>query len=540
MKLFGFELKRKDNVDNIPSFIEQDANDGALNVNATTGVNGAFGTGLLDTEGSAKSEAQIISKYRQLEQYQEVSRGIDDIVNEAIVIDDKGKVVDINLEDTELSDKIKKDVTEEFEQILNMLDFSNKGYEIFNRWYVDGRIRYHLVIDKNNPKQGIKDLRYIDPRKVRKVKEFEKKKDITTDVILKKVKNEYWVYSEKGFGTTAAPGASFGSDVKGVKVAKDSVIESNSGIMNETNTLILSHLHKSIKPYNQLRMLEDSAVIYRISRAPERRIFYIDVGNLPKMKAEQYLRDMMVKHKNRLIYDASTGDVKDDRRHMTMLEDFWLPRREGGRGTEITTLPGGQNLGEMDDILYFQKNLYKSLNIPVSRMETDAGFSLGRASEITRDEVKFSKFVNRLRARFSTLFDELLERQLILKNVMTVEEWKSIKNKIRYNFQQDNHFEEMKMAEIYRERFQSLNDAESFVGDYYSKEWVRRNILRMSEEDMREMEAQIKKESKEEEENDEDEDSGNDSPDQDNNSKDEEENTSNTDDEDSESENEDK
>lgn len=294
------------------------------------------------------------------------------------------------------------------------------------------------------------------------------------------------------------PGTNGSADIKGVRIAKDSIVEVTSGILNETNSLVLSHMHKAIKPLNQLKMLEDAVVIYRISRAPERRIFYIDVGNLPKVKAEQYLREMMVKHKNRLVYDATTGEVRDDRKHMTMLEDFWLPRREGGKGTEITTLSGGQNLGEMDDVLYFQKALYRSLNVPVSRMESETGFSLGRASEISRDELKFNKFINRLRARFSILFDEILEKQLVLKNVMTIEEWQDIKNKIRYDFQEDNHFTELKDAEILRERLQSLDAIQNYVGDYYSKEWVRKNILRMSDEDIEDMEEQIATEKEEE------------------------------------------
>jgi hypothetical protein len=503
MQLFGFEIKRaEEESKNTPSFVEKTEDDGAITVSAT-GV-GQFGQALLDLEGQAKTEAELVTKYRNMEQHPEVQKAVDDIVNEAIVISDRDKVVEINLDDVDLSDNIKKKVTEEFAGVLDLLDFSNKGYDVFNRWYIDGRLNYHVVIDTSSPKKGIHELRNIDPRKLRKVREVQKRKDGQTDTILKEVKNEYYVYNEKGFMKNAkAPTIDDGS-VKGVKIAKDSIIQVTSGILNETNSMVLSHLHKAIKPLNQLKMLEDAAVIYRISRAPERRIFYIDVGNLPKAKAEQYLRDMMVKHKNRLVYDASSGEVKDDRKHMTMLEDFWLPRREGGKGTEITTLPGGQSLGEMDDVLYFQKNLYKSLNVPISRMESDTGFSLGRASEISRDEVKFSKFIRRLRTRFSILFDEILEKQLILKGVMTPEEFKQIKNRIRYDFMEDNHYEELKQTEILRERLQTLRDLEEYVGKYFSQEWVRKNILMQTDEDIEELDKQIEAEVEEEPEESED------------------------------------
>jgi len=491
MKIFGFEIKRPEEEDQLKSFVEPSDDDGALTI-AATPSGGIFGQSFIDMDGAAKNEAELITKYRQMEQHPEVAKAIEDVVNEAIIVADDSRVVDINLDDTELSDKIKKLVSEEFQNILDLMDFSNKGYDIFSRWYVDGRLRYHVMIDNDKLKEGIQELRYIDPRKLRKVKEVSKSKDKEVDVVLKKVKNEYWIFNDKGFsGNKNSKAISDFSSVKGVRIAKDSIVECTSGILNETNSLVLSHLHKAIKPHNQLRMLEDAAVIYRLARAPERRVFYIDVGNLPKMKAEQYLRDMMVKHKNRLVYDATSGEIRDDRRHMTMMEDFWLPRREGGRGTEITTLPGGQNLGEMDDVLYFQKNLYKSLNVPVSRLEADAGFSLGRASEISRDEVKFAKFIQRLRARFSILFDDILEKQLILKNIMTLEEWKEIRNKIRYDYQQDNHFEELKQAEILRERLQTLRDIEEYVGTYYSREWIRKNVLHQSDDDIENIDKQV-------------------------------------------------
>lgn len=492
MELFGFEIKRKD--EDLPSFVEKNEDDGAVNISVSGGAYGTY----VDLEGTAKTEAELVTKYRSMEQHHEVQKAIEDIVNEAIVISTNEKVVELNLDEVEFSDNVKKLISEEFQNVLGLLDFSNKGYDTFMRWYVDGRLNYHVIIDEKNVKAGIQELRYIDPRKIRKIRETVKKKDQNTDTILKATKNEYYLYNDKGFLKDNKAATISDGSVKGVRIAKDAVVQCTSGVLNETNSLVLSHLHKAIKPLNQLKMLEDAAVIYRISRAPERRIFYIDVGNLPKGKAEQYLRDMMVKHKNRLVYDASTGEVRDDRKHMTMLEDFWLPRREGGRGTEITTLPGGQNLGEMEDVLYFQKNLYKSLNVPVSRLEQDAGFSLGRASEISRDEVKFAKFINRLRTRFSILFDDILEKQLILKGIVTPEDWKEIKNKIRYDFIQDNHFEELKQSEILRERLQTLRDLDDYVGVYYSKEWIRKNLLMMTDEDIEELQKQIEAEVEEE------------------------------------------
>ena len=488
MQLFGFEIKRKEEVD-LKSFVEKDFDDGALTVNSGGVAGGAYGT-FLDIEGTAKTEAEIITKYRQMEMHPEVSRAIDDIVNDAIVVSDDAKVVEINLDSTKLSDNIKKRVTEEFDEALRLLDFSNRGYDTFQRFYVDGRLKYHAIIDEKNPKLGIQELRYVDPRKLRKIREISKTKDTNADATLIQTKNEYYIFNDKTFATKSSA-VSTTDTTKGVRIAKDSIIEVTSGVVNETNTLVLSHLNKAIKPLNQLRMLEDAAVIYRLARAPERRIFYIDVGNLPKLKAEQYLRDMMVKHKNRLVYDAATGDIRDDRKHMTMLEDFWMPRRNGEKGTEITTLPGGANLGEMDDVLYFQKNLYKALNVPITRMESETGFSLGRSNEISRDEVKFSKFIRRLRARFSMLFDEILEKQLVLKNVMTIEEWKEIKDKLRYDFQEDNHFEELKEQEILTQRLQTLQAINDYVGVYFSKTWVRKNILQQTDEDIVEIDKEI-------------------------------------------------
>ena len=494
-ELFGFEIKRKGEQkrqqENIPSFVPSTQDDGALNIAAT----GTGATSFLDMDGTARSEAELVQKYRSMLQQPEVSQAVDDIVNEAISIASDQKVVECVTDDLELADNIKKKIREEFDGIIRLLDFSSTGYDTFQKWYVDGRLNYHVMIDITAPKKGIQELRYIDPRKIRKVKEYEQNKDKSKNPLSKVIKNEYYIYNEKGFSaltsTYSKAGVTDQNAMNGLKIAKDSIVNCTSGLLNENNSLIISHLHKAYKPLNQLRMMEDAVVIYRISRAPERRIFYIDVGNLPKMKAEQYLRDMMTKHKNRLVYDASSGDVKDGRRHMSMTDDFWLPRREGGKGTEITTLPGGQNLGELDDVLYFQKRLFKSLNVPISRMESDTGFSLGRATEISRDEIKFSKFIGRLRSRFSMLFDKLLEKQLILKGIISPEEWPDIQASIRYDYMSDNYFEELKESEVLRERLGLLRDIDDYVGKYYSADWVRKNVLMMSESDVEEMRDQI-------------------------------------------------
>ena len=497
-ELFGFSIKRKeDKAENIPSFIQPNADDGAIDIAAT----GTASSSYLDLAGTAKSEAELVQKYRSMLQQPEVSQAVDDIVNEAISIASDQKVIECVTDDVDQPDNIKKRIREEFDNVLKLLDFSSTGYDTFQKWYVDGRLNYHVMIDIKQPKKGIQELRYIDPRKIRKVREYDDKKSGVNgqdnSSLVKHIKNEYYIYSEKGFlGNTGGQAGQQGNELAGLKIAIDSIVHANSGMLNETNSLIVSHLQKAHKPLNQLRMMEDAVVIYRISRAPERRIFYIDVGNLPKMKAEQYLRDMMTKHKNRLVYDAATGDVKDDRRHMSMTDDFWLPRREGGKGTEITTLPGGQNLGELDDVLYFQKRLFKALNVPISRMETDAGFSLGRASEISRDEIKFSKFIDRLRSKFSSLFDKILEKQLILKGIIKPEEWNDIQASIRYDFMQDNYFEELKESEVLRERLGMLRDIDEYVGKYYSADWVRKNVLMMNEDEIEQMRDEIEEDEK--------------------------------------------
>jgi len=483
-ELFGFTIARKkqdDQQETLPSIVSPTQEDGAVEI----APGGAYGT-YVDLEGKAKNEGELVTKYRQMVQQPECDSAVQDVVNEAIVISEDAGPVNIVLDKLDYPQSIKKKITEEFEAVLKMLDFNNTAYDTFRKWYVDGRLYYHIVIDEKNPRQGIKDLRYIDPRKIRKIREPIKEKDKRTGVTIYKGTNEYYMYNQGGMTST--------NQTQGVKIAKDSIAYCHSGLLDERNSMVYSYLHKAMKPLNQLRMLEDAVVIYRIARAPERRVFYIDVGNLPKMKAEQYMRDMMVKHKNKLIYDASTGEVRDDRKFMTMLEDFWLPRREGGRGTEITTLPGGQSLGEMDDVDYFRRKLYKSLGVPITRMEAENQFNLGRSSEITRDEVKFNKFVMRLRSRFSILFDELLEIQLALKGVITRAEWKEMKQDIHFDFQEDNHFTELKDTEIMQGRLQILGEIDSYVGRYFSGDWVRKNVLRMTEQDIKDEQKQIDKE----------------------------------------------
>jgi hypothetical protein len=387
-----------------------------------------------------------------------------------------------------MEETIKDKIRDEFDELLNLLNFNNRAYDIFKNWYVDGRLYYHIMIDSKSPRKGIQELRYIDPRRIKKMRVKKRTAQSAAgqndDNVIDKKYDEYYVYSSKGIS----------AGNQGVKVASDAIAYTHSGVLNTNNTMVLSHMHKAIKPLNQLRMLEDATVIYRLARAPERRIFYIDVGNLPKAKAEQYLRDMMLKHKNKLVYDANTGEVRDDRKFLTMLEDYWLPRRGDGKATEISTLPGGQNLGEIEDVLYFRRKLYESLNVPVSRLETENQFNIGRASEITRDEIKFSKFISRLRYRFSEFLSVLLERQLLLKGVITKTEWLQIKNEIYYDYLEDNHFSEMKTAEVMRERISTLRDLDEFVGKYYSQEWIRKNVLMQSEDEIEEIDAQIQQE----------------------------------------------
>jgi hypothetical protein len=483
-ELFGFTIAKKkteQEQDSLPSIVSPTQEDGSIEI----APGGAYGT-YVDLEGKAKNESDLVTKYREMSIQPECDSAVQDIVNEAIVVDETDGPVEIVLDKLEYPESIKNKIRESFDDVLKMLDFHNNAYDIFRKWYIDGRLYYHIVIDEKNPRAGVKDLRYIDPRKIRKIKEPIKEKDKRTGVTVYKGMNEYYMYNPSGISVK--------NQAQGVKIAKDSICYVHSGILDNRNSMIYSNLHKAIKPLNQLRMLEDAVVIYRLARAPERRIFYIDVGNLPKMKAEQYLRDMMVKHKNKLTYDAQTGEVRDDRKFMTMLEDFWLPRREGGRGTEITTLPGGQNLGEMEDVDYFRRKLYKSLNVPVTRMEAENQFNLGRASEITRDELKFNKFIQRLRTRFSMLFTEILEIHLALMGVTTRKEWQEMKQDIYYDFMEDNHFTELKESEVMTERLRLLGDIDQYVGKYFSEAWVRKKVLRMTEEDIKQAEDEISQE----------------------------------------------
>ena len=492
MKLFGFEFKRNEPVEAAPSFAPKEADDGAVIVAA----GGAYGT-YIDLDGTVRTEAELVTKYREMSLQPEIDTAVDEIVNESISVDEE-TMVSINLDDLEdLPERVKKAIREEFVTVLKLLNFNNQGYEIYRRWYIDGRLYYHAIIDKDNPSEGVRELRYVDPRKIRKVREVGKKRapgsQDGSQALIPKIQNEYYIYNDKGFNYG---NKTVGPSTTGMKIAKDSIVHVTSGLTDTQGTMVLSYMHKAIKPLNQLRTLEDSLIIYRLARAPERRIWYIDVGNLPKMKAEQYVRDIMIKHKNRLIYDASTGEVRDDRKFMTMLEDYWLPRREGGRGTEVTTLPGGQTLGEMDDVLYFQKKLYQTLNVPVNRLNSDALFSIGRATEVTRDELKFYKFIVRLRGRFSSLFNQILEKQLVLKGIMSIEEWQQISNEVKYDFSRDNYFTELKDAEIMQNRANLMMTFEQggLLGKYYSHDWARRQILRQSDDDIEEQDEKINEE----------------------------------------------
>jgi hypothetical protein len=480
---FGFEINRKSKEPVRPSFVPRvDTDDGAGVIQA----GGHFGA-YIDLDGDkVKSEVELIFKYRDIAAQPECDQAIEDIVGEAIVGNHEESPVKLVLEGLKVSNNIKDSVIKEFKTILSLLGFNQYAHEIFRKWYIDGRLPYHIIIDTDNPKQGIKELRYIDPTKLRKVKEVEEEADPKTGAKLIKKVDEYFVFQDNMMGKYN----------EGVKIYPDAIAYCTSGVMDPQRKRILSYLHKALKPVNQLRMMEDSLVIYRISRAPERRIFYIDVGNLPKGKAEEYLRGIMNQYRNKLVYDAKTGDIKDDRKHMSMLEDFFLPRREGGRGTEISTLPGGENLGQIDDIIYFQKKLYRSLNVPTDRLEQESSYTLGRTTEITRDEVKFKKFVDRLRKRFSDLFMQLLKTQLLLKGVITKEDWKSWKEKITFDFIEDNYFSELKESEMIRERFEMLSSLDEYMGTFVSKAWVQKNILRFTEADIRKMQQEIDKENK--------------------------------------------
>ncbi len=484
-ELFGFEIKRKDGKGaekpSIKTFVPDTESDGAGVIKA----GGHFGS-YIDLDGdNARNEADLIFKYRDIASHPECDTAIEDIVNDAIIGDYDSSPVNVILDKVDTSDAIKETIRDEFDTILSMLNFSQHGHDIFKKWYVDGRLPYHIVIDTNNPKKGIQDLRYIDPTMLRKIKEVTEEKDPKTGAILVRRSNEFFMYADPNSQSDV------GGRTEALKIHKDSIAYCTSGMLDPSRTRILSYLQKAVKPVNQLRMMEDSLVIYRISRAPERRIFYIDVGNLPKGKAEEYLKGIMNQYRNKLVYDASTGNLKDDKKHMSMLEDFFLPRREGGKGTEITTLPGGENLGQIDDILYFQKKLFKALNVPLGRLESDSGFSLGRSSEINREEVKFKKFIDKLRMRFSDIFMQLLKTQLILKGIITSQDWDEWKEDINFDFIEDNYFSELKESEMIQQRFGMMRDIEDYIGKYVSHQWVLKNILRQTEEEILQMQKEI-------------------------------------------------
>lgn len=484
MRLFGFEITRpqkdEENKENKTFALPQN-DDGAVTIQS-----GAYYGTYVDLDGIVRNETELITRYREMSMQPELETAIDEIVNEAIVHDDAGHAVEINLDDLKLSESIKKKIREEFDTVLRLLNFGNMGHEVFRRWYVDGRIYYHIILRQDTVSDGIEELRYIDPRRIRKVREVQKIKDPRTGVDVIKNVQEYYLYNERGVtGTHTTMGA---------RIAVDAVVNCNSGLMDSRRAMVLSYLHKAIKPLNNLRMIEDATVIYRLSRAPERRIFYIDVGNMPTVKAEQYVKDIMTKYRNKLVYDSSTGELKDDRKHLSMLEDFWLPRREGSRGTEISTLPGGQNLGELEDVKYFEKKLYKALGVPITRLEQQAGGILGRTTEITRDELKFTKFIQRLRNKFASIFDDILRVQLIAKGICTDEEWNDFKEDIWYDFKKDNNFNELKEAELLQNRLSILMMVDPYVGRYYSQEWVRRNVLMQDDDEIKEIDKQIEDE----------------------------------------------
>jgi hypothetical protein len=489
--LFGFSIGKKDKEEQIEknikeeSFVSPDEYDGAQ----TLQTGGFLGT-YVDFSGGIQDENQFIQTYRSLSLYPEVDMAIEDIVNDSIVMGTDRKPVKLDLKKTDLSENIKTKIYREFDSVLKMFDFSNKAYEIFRRWYIDGRLYYHLIIDKENPRAGIKEVRAIDPIKIKKVRKVNKKAfsqkgmavPVVTDI------EEFFLYTENDKYSNNYTGST------GIKIAPDSIAYIHSGIVDTTTKKVVGYLQKAIRPVNMLRQIEDAVVIYRISRAPERRIFYIDVGNLPKQKAEQYLRELMNRYRNKLVYNQATGEVRDDRNHLHMLEDYWLPRREGGRGTEISTLAGGQNLGQMEDVEYLQRKLYRALNVPLSRLETQNGFNMGRSAEITRDEVKFYKFIQRLRFKFCSLFADVLRKQLILKGVINEDDWQDIDDNLNFSFNEDSYFAELRETEVLKERLQVLAAVEPYVGRYFSTEYIRKNILKQSEEEMEKINSQIESE----------------------------------------------
>ena len=482
-KILGFQITRDTNLEKSATskqaFTVATPDDGTTTISA----GGYFGQ-YLDMEVNAKDDFDLIRRYREIAQHPECDMAVEDIINEVVVSDERDSSVSISLDKLVISENIKNKIRNEFQECLSLLNFDEKGHDIFKRWYIDGRIYFHKVIDPKSPRKGLTEIRYIDPRKIKKVREVTKGRDSKgTGIEVVEQTNEWFVYNEKGMSAA--------NSNAGLKITTDSITYVTSGQVDATKNMVMGHLHKAIKPVNQLRMIEDAVVIYRIVRAPERRIFYVDVGNLPKVKAESYLRDVMARYRNKLVYDASTGEIRDDRKHMSMLEDFWLPRRDGAKGTEVTTLPGGQNLGEISDVVYFQKKLYKSLNVPISRMESENGFNIGKAAEITRDELKFTKFIQRLRKRFTQVFQDILKTQLVLKGIITIEDWQKIKEHIQYDYLKDGYFAELKNAEMLRERLSLANEVSPYIGKFYSVEYVRKYVLRQSDEDIIEIDNQI-------------------------------------------------
>lgn len=496
--MFGYSLGKTPDVTKLEDpdkqtlvIPQEKIDDGAVTI-----TQGAYYGTYVDLEGSVRNELELITRYREMSLHPECSEAIEEIITEAVTQDDDGETVTINLDKLNTPASVKKKITEGFDKIKSMLSFQDLGEDLFKRWYVDGRLYFQVVIDKAKPKEGVLELRYIDPRKIRKVREILKDRDPKTGVEFIKAISEYYVFNDRGL-TAQSYTASVN---QGTRIATDAIVFVPSGLLDAKSTMVIGWLHKAIKPLNQLRMIEDAIVIYRLSRAPERRIFYIDVGTLPKLKAEQYLKDIMTKYRNKLVYDANTGELRDERKHMSMLEDFWLPRREGSKGTEITTLPGGENLGHMEDVEYFQKKLYKSLNVPIGRLDAQqAGggmVGLGRVAEITRDEVKFNKFIHRLRNKFARLFDEALRQHMVLTGVCSLDEWETFREDISYDFKSDNNFSEMRDAELTRERVTLLAQVQPFIGVYYSNSWVKRHVLHQSDEDIKEIADEIDEETK--------------------------------------------
>ena len=476
--LFGFRFKRKAEEEKKPISFVSDNEDGAFEISPTGGYFGQY----MDLQGDKfQNDKELIMKYRQISSYPEVDMAVEDICNEAIT-EESGVIVSLNLDELEMNNGIKELIHEEFNRILTITNFKTAAYDLFRRWYIDGRLFFHVIIEEGKPQNGIKELRQIDPTKIRKIKEIEKVKDPKTGAELSKEGEEYYLFQDELLNQTG----------EGLRINPDTIIQVNSGLLNEERNKVIGNLNKALKPLNQLSMMEDSLVIYRISRAPERRIFYIDVGNLPKGKAEEYLNNTMNRYRNKIVYDPTTGNLKDEKVHRNVMEDFWLPRREGGRGTEISTLPGGQNLGEIEDIQYFQQKLYKALNIPMSRLTEADAFSIGRSSEITRDELKFQKFINRIRNKFSNLFYEALKRQLIFKKIIVPSEWITIKDSINVEYSRDNYYAELKDSEILKERIETVQMMDEYIGLFWSKDWIRRNILKLSDDEI----GQIAKDNK--------------------------------------------